>query len=507
MGKLNDLQEIRQTIEQGGGTDKIKKQHDNGKKTARERLEMLFDQGSFVEVDAFVTQRFDNADGLKDVPAEGVIIGYGMVEGRIAYAYSQDYTVVNGSVGEMHAAKISKIMDMALKMGAPIVSVLDSDGARIKEGLDALKGYGEIFRKSANASGVIPQIAVVLGQCAGGATFATAMADFTFMVDKISHMYVNGPSVIKGATNDDITADSLGGAETHASKSGIASFTASSEDECFAQVRELISYLPSNNLEVAPEYEASDDINRVSAALDELADDGAAYSMATVIAEVVDNGVFTEVFSKFAQNIITGFARLDGIAVGIVANRENGELSSAAFEKAARFVRFCDSFSIPVITFTDVSGYVVDKEEEYNGIIRHGAKLLYAFAEASVAKINVIVKKAYGSAYVAMNSKHIGADMVFAWPSAEISVMGAEGAANIVFEDDIANSDSPMQTRNDKIAEYKEKYASPYMAAARGYVDDVIEPSVTRQRLINALEMLASKRENRPAKKHGNIPM
>ncbi len=506
MSKLNDLQQMRQTIAQGGGADKIKALHDSGKKTARERMEMLFDEGSFFEVDAFVTQRFDNADGLKDVPAEGVVIGYGLVDGRPVYAYAQDYTVLNGSVGEMHAAKICKIMDMALKMGAPIVSILDSDGARIKEGLDALKGYGEIFKKSANASGVVPQIAIVLGQCAGGAAFAPAMADFTFMVDKISHMYVNGPSVVKGSLNDNITADSLGGAEAHATKSGVASFKAASEEECFSQVKKLLSYLPLNNLEGAPVYEGSDDINRVSAALNEMSESGA-YTMKGAIAEVLDEGALLEVLPEYAENIITGFGRLDGIGVGIVANRENGELDSIASEKAARFIRFCDCFGIPVVTFTDVSGYTVSKEEEYNGIIRRGAKLLYAFAEASVPKINVIVNKAYGSAYVAMNSKHIGADMVFAWPNAEISVMGADGAANIVFEDDIANSDNPVQTRNEKIAEYKEKYASPYMAASRGYVDDVIEPALTRPRLIFALEMLMSKREDRLSKKHGNIPM
>ncbi len=504
MSKLNDLQQMRQTILQGGGEEKIKALHDGGKKTARERMAMLFDEGSFVEIDAFVTQRFDNADGLKDVSAEGVVIGYGLVEGRPVYAYAQDYTVLNGAVGEMHAAKILKIMDMALKMGAPLVSILDSDGARIKEGLDALKGYGEIFKKAANLSGVIPQIAIILGQCAGGAAFLPSMSDFTFMVDKISRMYVNGPSVVKGASNNDVTADSLGGAEAHATKSGVASFTSASEEECFAQVKNLLSFMPLNNIDSAPMYEASDDINRVSAALNEI--DGA-YAMKNVIAEVADNNAFLEVLSGYAENIITGFARLDGIGVGIVANKEDAELDSKASEKAARFIRFCDCFSIPVVTFTDAKGFVVDKEEEYAGLARRGAKLLYAIAEASVPKINVIVGKAYGSAYVAMNSKHIGADMVFAWPQAEISVMGAEGAANIVFDEDIANSENPVATRNEKIAEYKEKYASPYMAAARGYVDDVIEPALTRPRLIYALEMLMSKREERLSKKHGNIPM
>ena len=503
MSKLNDLQQMRQTILQGGGEDKIKALHDGGKKTARERMAMLFDEGSFVELDAFVTQRFDNADALSGVPAEGVVIGYGLVEGRPVYAYAQDYTVLNGSVGEMHAAKILKIMDMALKMGAPLVSILDSDGARIKEGLDALKGYGEIFKKAANLSGVIPQIAIVLGQCAGGAAFLPAMADFTFMVNKISHVYVNGPSVVKGSSNDAITADSLGGAEASATN-GMASFTAANEEECFAQVKNLLSFMPLNNIDGAPMYEAADDVNRVSATLNEI--DGV-YAMKNVIAEVADDNAFLEVLSEYAENIITGFARLDGIGVGIVANKEDADLDSKASEKAARFIRFCDCFSIPVITFTDAKGFIADKEEENAGLARRGAKLLYAIAEASVPKINVVVGKAYGSAYVAMNSKHVGADIVFAWPQAEISVMGAEGAANIVFDDEIANSENPVATRNEKIAEYKEKYASPYMAAARGDVDDVIEPALTRPRLISALEMLMSKREERLSKKHGNIPM
>lgn len=508
MGKLNDLQKKRLTIEEGGGAELIKEQHNNGKKTARERIAMLFDQGSFIEVDAFVTQRYDNIGGVENAPAEGVVTGYGTVDGRLVYAYSQDYTVVNGSVGEMHAEKICKVMDMALKMGAPIIGILDSDGARISEGLDVLKGYGEIFRKSATASGVIPQISVVLGQCAGGAAFATAMADFTFMVDKISHVFMNGPSVVKGGTNDDITADNLGGAEVHSTKSGLAAVRCANEEECFAQVKNLLSYLPSNNLDSVPMYDCTDDLNRVSQTLNEIiADSNAVYDMKAVIAEVVDNGEFTEMFAGYAQNIITGFARMNGSSVGVVANAANSLLDSKASEKGARFVRFCDSYGIPVVTFTDAAGYVVDKDEEHNGIIRHGAKLLYAFAEASVPKVNVIVNKAYGSAYIAMNSKHLGADIVLAWPTAEISVMGADGAANIVFENDIAASDNPIETRNAKIAEYKEKYASPYAAAARGYVDDVIEPDSTRQRVVSALEMLISKRESRPAKKHGNIPM
>lgn len=507
MGKLSDLQEKRLTIEQGGGADLIKEQHNRGKKTARERIAMLFDAGSFIETGAFVTRKYDNEGGAEDVAAEGVVTGYGTVDGRLVYAYAQDYTVANGSVGEMHAEKICNVMDMALKMGAPIIGILDSDGARITEGLDAVKGYGEIFRKSAIASGVIPQISVVLGRCAGGAAFVTAMSDFTFMVDKISYVYMNGPSVIKGFGNDDVTDESLGGAETHSEKSGLAAVRCGNEEDCFAKVKQLISYLPSNNLDAPFDCDCTDDLNRTSQVLNELAENGSAYDMKAVIAEVVDDGVFAEVYANYAKNIITGFARMNGSSIGVVANAAGGELDGKASEKGARFVRFCDSFGIPVVTFTDVSGYTVDQDEEYNGLIGNSAKLLYAFSEASVPKVNVIVGKAYGSAYIAMNSNHIGADMVFAWPIAEISVMGAEGAANIVFEDDIAVSDNPVETRNAKINEYKEKYASPYAAAARGYADDVIEPAETRQRVAAALEMLMSKRESRPAKKHGNIPM
>lgn len=507
MSKLSDLQEKRSVFEIGGGEEKIKKQHADGKKTARERLSMLFDEDGFTEVDAFVTQKYNNVGGREDVPAEGVVTGYGSVDGVLVYAYAQDYTVANGSVGELHAAKVCKIIDMAVKMGAPVVGILDSDGARLEEGLDALKGYGEIFGASANASGVVPQISIVLGQCAGGAAFIPAMSDFTFMVDGVSRMYVNGPSVVKGYTNDDITAEVLGGAETHAAKSGMASVRCASEDECFAQVKKLISYIPSNNLEVVPTYDCADDINRTSETLNAVADSGADYDMKSVIAEVVDNGEFTEILPEYATAVITGFARMNGTTVGVVANAANSVLDSKASEKGARFVRFCDSFGISIVTFTDVSGFAIDKDEEFGGAARRIAKLSYAFAEATVPKVNVIVNKAYGSAYVTMNSKHIGADIVFAWHNAEISVMASDGAANIFFGDEIASSANPVAERNAKITEYKEKYANPYIAAARGYVDDVIEAGLTRPKLINALDMLTSKRESRLSKKHGNIPM
>lgn len=513
MGKLNDLQQKRFTIEQGGGEAKIKKQHDSGKKTARERLAMLFDEGSFVEIDAFVTHRCNefNMPGT-DAPGEGVVTGYGTVDGRLVYAYSQDFTVIGGSLGEMHAAKICKVMDMAVKMGAPIIGINDSGGARIQEGIDALKGFGDIFYRNTLASGVVPQISIILGPCAGGAVYSPAICDFIFMVDKTSQMFITGPSVIKAVTGEDISFDDLGGAAAHSQKSGVASVRCASEEDCFSQVKQLLSMLPSNNLDAVPYYECTDDLNRLSQTLNEIVPESAksAYDMKAVIAEVVDNGEYTEMFAEFAPNLITCFARMNGSTVGIIANQPkvmSGSLDCNSSDKGARFVRFCDSFNIPIITFTDVPGYLPGSEQEHSGVIRHGAKLLYAFSEATVPKINVIVRKAYGGAYIAMNSKHLGADMVFAWPDAEIAVMGPDGAANIIFKNDIAASSDPMTTRAEKIKEYTEKFANPYVAAGRGYVDDVIEPDSTRPRIISALEMLMSKRETRPAKKHGNIPL
>lgn len=512
MSKLDDLQARRAVIEQGGGKSKIEKQHDSGKKTARERLAMLFDEGSFIELDAFVTHRctqFDMAD--KTAPGEGVVTGYGTVDGRLVYAYAQDFTVIGGSVGEMHAAKICKVMDMAVKMGAPMVGICDSGGARIQEGLDALKGFGDIFYRNTLASGVIPQISMILGPCAGGAAYSPAICDFVFMVDKTSQMFLSGPSVVKGATGEDISADELGGAEVHTAKSGVAAMACSNEEECFEQVKALLSLLPSNNLEMAPTFECNDDLNRLSQNLSTIIpEDAGSYDIRDIIKEVVDDGDFMELFHAFAENLVTGFARMNGATVGILANQasvQDGALDGDASDKGARFVRFCDSFNIPVITFTDVPGYLSGKEQEHSGIIRHGAKLLYAFSEATVPKINVIVNKAYGGAYVAMNSKHLGADMVLAWPTAKIAVMGPAGAANIIFRDEIAESANPISARQEKIDEYTNEFANPYVAAARGYVDDVIEPDSTRPRLISALEMLMSKRETRPSKKHGNIPL
>ncbi len=511
--KLNELQSRRAEIEAGGGEAKVKKQHDAGKLTARERIALLCDEGSFVEVDAFVEHRC-NEFGMGDVkaPGEGVVTGYGTVEGRLVYLYAQDFTVIGGSLGEMHAKKICKIMDMAMKMGAPLIGMNDSGGARIQEGISALAGFGEIFCRNTKASGVIPQISVVMGPCAGGAVYSPALTDFVFMVEKTSQMFITGPQVIKAVTGEETTFEELGGADAQAEKSGVAHFTAPSDEECIIKIRKLLSYLPSNNLEGAPVDAATDEINRISEKLTSIIPDdpNKAYDVKEVIREVADNADFLEVMEKFAKNIVIGFARMNGQTVGIVANQPSqkaGALDVDAADKAARFIRFCDSFNIPVITFTDVPGYLPGVAQEHNGIIRHGAKLLYAYAEATVPKINVITRKAYGGAYIAMSSKHLGADMVMAWPTAEIAVMGPDGAANIIFKDEIKNSADPIATRQEKIAEYRNKLANPYEAAKYGYVDDVIEPDSTRPRIIAALEMLATKREAAPAKKHGNIPV
>lgn len=511
--KLTELQYRRSVIEKGGGEAKIKTQHDSNKLTARERINALLDEGSFVEIDAFVTHRCHEF-GMEAVeaPAEGVVTGYGTVEGRLTYVYAQDFTVIGGSLGEMHAKKICKVMDMAAKMGAPIIGMNDSGGARIQEGIDALAGFGEIFIRNTMNSGVIPQISVIMGPCAGGAVYSPAITDFVFMVDNTSKMFITGPQVIKSVTGEDVTAEELGGSKIHAEKSGVAHFTAASDEECIAQIRKLLSFLPQNNLEEAPFNAPTDPINRLSEKLTTIVPDEAnkSYDVKEVIAEVVDNGEFFEVHAGFAQNIVVGFARFNGNVAGIVANQPKvkaGALDIDSSDKAARFVRFCDSFNIPLVTFTDVPGYFPGKDEEQDGIIRHGAKLLYAFSEATVPKINVITRKAYGGAYIAMNSKHLGADMVMAWPTAEIAVMGPDGAANIIFKKDIANSADPITTRAQKIQEYSDKFASPFIAAQRGYVDDVIEPDSTRPRIIAALEMLESKRESRPAKKHGNLPL
>ena len=513
VNKVNELRSKKQKLELGGGQAKIDKQLSKNKKTARERLNLLFDEGTFVEVGSFIETR-SIAFGMqkKSIPGDGVVTGYGSIAGRLVYASAQDFTVIGGSLGEMHAKKITTILDMAMKMGAPVISINDSGGARIEEGLDALRGFGDIFFKNTMASGVIPQISVIMGPCAGGAVYSPAITDFTFMVENTSQMFITGPSVIEAVTGEKVTFEELGGASTHNEISGNAHFKFSNEDTCIDGIKELLSYLPDNNLSGVPTYKCDDDLNRHSSNIYSIIPEEAnsPYNVKEIIKEIVDNGKFLEIQSEYAKNIVVGFARINGRSIGVVANNSKflaGALDVNSSDKAARFVRFCDSFNIPLVSFTDVPGYLPGKKQEHNGIIRHGAKLLFAFSEASVPKINVIMRKAYGGAYIAMNSKHLGADIVYAWPTAEIAVMGPSGAANIIFRRDIANSDDPINYRAKKIQEYKDEFSNPYVAAKKGYVDDVIDPGTTRTYIASALEMLVSKSETRPKKKHGNIPL
>jgi methylmalonyl-CoA decarboxylase alpha subunit len=511
--KINDLRSRLDKIQAGGGEKRIEKQHKSGKMTARERINMLMDEGSFVEIDAFVKHRCTEFGMEKEeTPAEGVVTGYGTVDGRLVYVYAQDFTVSGGSLGEMHAKKICKVLDLALKMGAPVVGINDSGGARIQEGVDALSGYGQIFYRNTMASGVVPQISVIMGPCAGGAVYSPALTDFIFMVDKTSQMFITGPQVIKAVTGEEVSAEALGGGMTHNSTSGVAHFLSQNEEACIADIKRLLSFLPSNNMETAPIFDSQDDANRLEENLNTMIPESSnkAYDMKDIIRTVVDNGDFFEVQPYYAQNIITGFARLNGASIGIIANQPKvlaGCLDINASDKAGRFIRTCDAFNVPILNLIDVPGFLPGTTQEYGGIIRHGAKMLYAYSEATVPIVNVITRKAYGGAYLAMCSKDLGADMVFAWPQAEIAVMGPEGAANIIFKRDIENAENPAAARAEKIQDYKDRFATPYIAASRGYVDDVIEPSTTRQRLISAFDMLASKRETRPSKKHGNLPV
>lgn len=513
VNKLDDLRQKKAKILAGGGTKRIEKQHASGKLTARERLDILFDEGSFVELDAFVKHRCTNF-GMEEVdaPAEGVVIGYGKVDGRLVYAYSQDFTVVGGSLGEMHAAKIVKAMDNALKMGAPIVGLNDSGGARIQEAVDALSGYGKIFYRNTLASGVIPQITAIMGPCAGGAVYSPALTDFIFMVNQTSQMFITGPQVIKTVTGEEVTAEALGGAMTHNSVSGVAQFMSDNDEACILEIRRLLSFLPSNNMETAPEYLCEGDLSALDESLNTIIPENPnkPYDMFDVIRALVDEGDYMEYQPHFAKNIITCLARLNGKTVGIIANQPKvnaGCLDVNASDKSARFIRTCDAFNIPLLNLVDVPGFLPGTTQEYGGIIRHGAKMLYAYSEATVPKLTMITRKAYGGAYLAMCSKDLGADMVLAWPSAEIAVMGPQGAANIIFRGEIQSSENPVETRARVIQEYTDEFATPYKAAERGFVDDVIEPAQTRARLIDAFDMLASKREIRPSKKHGNIPL
>jgi methylmalonyl-CoA decarboxylase subunit alpha len=497
----------------GGGLERIEKQHNSGKMTARERLLHLFDTGTFVEIDAFVKNRCTNFGMDKlDLEGESVVIGYGQVEGRVVYAFSQDFTITGGALGEMHARKVVKAMDNAVKVGAPIVGLNDSGGARIQEAVDALSGYGDIFYRNSIYSGVIPQISAVMGPCAGGAVYSPALTDFIFMVDKTSQMFITGPQVIKTVTGEIVTAEELGGAMTHNSVSGNVHFIADNEVDCLNAIRRLLQFLPANSMEKAPVLPTTGDLNMSIEELDSLIPDSPnkPYDILDAILPIVDNRDFMQYQPYFATNLVTGLARINGQSIGVIANQPKvmaGCLDMNAGDKAARFIRTCDAFNIPLLTFVDVPGFLPGTTQEFGGIIRHGAKILYAYSEATVPKVTVITRKAYGGAYVAMCSKSLGADMVFAWPTAEVAVMGSEGAVNIIFKNDIAEAQDKEATKRKILEDYEAEFATPYKAAERGFVDDVIEPHATRQRIIDAYNMLAGKRERRPAKKHGNIPL
>ena len=497
----------------GGGEDRIEQQHSRGKLTARERLDLLLDPDSFVELDAFVTHRSSDF-GLEAqiVLGDGVVTGHGTVDGRLVFVFSQDFTVFGGSLSEAYAEKICKVMDLAMKVGAPIIGLNDSGGARIQEGVVSLGGYADIFLRNTLASGVVPQLSVVLGPCAGGAVYSPAITDFIVMVEETSYMFVTGPNVVRAVTHEDVDAERLGGATVHTTISGVAHLAAGDEAEALAVIRRILGYLPQNNLSDPPIKPTSDSADRRDAALDAIVPDDPSkpYDMHQVISGVVDDGDFLEIQPGWAQNMIVGFARLDGKSVGIVAQQPAvlaGALDIDASTKAARFVRTCDCYNVPLVTFVDVPGFLPGVGQEHSGIIRHGAKLLFAYCEATVPKLTVITRKAYGGAYDVMSSKHIRGDMNFAWPTAEIAVMGIEGAVNIIFKDRIAAAADPAAERARLVADYQAQFANPYVAAARGYVDDVIMPSETRPRLIGALAMLAGKRESNPRKKHGNIPL
>jgi len=511
--KADFLQNQREKALLGGGPERIKTQHDRGRLTARERLDLLLDKGSFRETDMFVTHRTHDFDlEKKKFLADSVVTGWGTIEGRLVYVFSQDFTVFGGSLGEVHAEKICKIMDMAMKNGAPVIGLNDSGGARIQEGVVSLGAYADIFLKNTLSSGVIPQISAIMGPCAGGAVYSPALTDFIFMVRNSSYMFVTGPEVVKTVTHEEVTFEELGGADTHASTSGVCHYVAESDGDCLYMIRLLLSYIPQNNMEDPPFVPTADDRLRIEEELDQIVPDDPSkpYDMREVIKLVVDDGVFFEVHENYAPNILTCFARFGGHSVGIIANQPAvlaGVLDINSSDKAARFVRFCDSFNLPIITFVDVPGFLPGTGQEHGGIIRHGAKLLYAYCEATVPKITLITRKAYGGAYDVMSSKHIRGDLNLAWTNAELAVMGPEGAVNIIFRKELADAKDPEKRRAELVAEYREKFANPYIAASRGYIDDVIEPSTTRARLINALEMLSNKRDTNPRKKHGNIPL
>jgi acetyl-CoA carboxylase carboxyltransferase component len=513
MDAKTQLDAVRQRARTGGGEAQIEKQHAKGKKTARERIEQLLDKDTFCETDMYVTHRALGFGMEKNHPlTDGVVTGWGKVNGRTVYVFAQDFTVLGGSLGEAHGRKIAKLMDLAYQNGAPLIGLNDSGGARIQEGVDSLASYGEIFYRNTRASGVIPQISVILGPCAGGAVYSPGITDFVFMTEKNAYMFITGPEVIRAVTHEDVDFDTLGSARVHHDRSGVAHFTLPDEEACLHHVRELLSYLPSNNLNPPPAVTPTDNPRRMVVELSEIVpgDPQSPYDARDVVAALVDNGEFLEVQAEYARNILVGFARLDGSPVGIIANQPDylaGVLDINASDKGARFIRFCDAFHIPLVTLVDTPGFLPGTDQEHNGIIRHGAKMIYAYSEATVPKVTVILRKAYGGAYIVMSSKHLRSDLNFAWPKAEIAVMGPDGAVSIVFRRDIEAAEDPAAMRAEKTRQYREELANPFVAASRGYLDDVIQPEETRMRLIAALESLREKRQPTPARKHGNIPL
>jgi propionyl-CoA carboxylase beta subunit len=511
--RLDVLRDKVRRAEEGGGEERLQRQHADGKLTARERVELLLDEGSFEELDKLVEHRcLDFGMAERTVPGDGVISGYGRIDGRLVYVFAQDFTVFGGSLSETNAQKICKVMDLALKMGAPLIGLNDSGGARIQEGVASLGGYADIFLRNTLASGVVPQISAIMGPCAGGAVYSPAITDFNVMVKDTSYMFVTGPDVIKTVTHEEVSKEDLGGAMTHNARSGVAHFAVEDDRACLALIRDLLSYLPSNNLEDPPLHKSEDPPGREDPALDTLVPDEPSrpYDIKSLIGAVVDEGRFLEVHEHFAPNIVVGFARFGGRSVGIVANQPAvlaGCLDIDASVKGARFVRFCDAFNVPLVTFEDVPGFLPGTAQEFGGIIRHGAKLLYAFAEATVPKITVITRKAYGGAYCVMSSKHIRTDLNFAYPAAEIAVMGPEGAVNVLYRRELLAAPDPEALRAQKVAEFRDKFANPYVAADRGFIDEVIEPRQTRRKIIAGLDMTRTKRDKNPPKKHGNIPL
>jgi acetyl-CoA carboxylase carboxyltransferase component len=511
--KIEELRLKREQSHAGGGPERIKKQHEAGRNTAHERLDILLDPGTLREMDAFVTHRAtDFGMEQKKFLGDSVVTGWGTVNSRLVYTFSQDFTVIGGSLSQVHADKICKIMDMALKTGAPVIGLNDSGGARIQEGVDSLGGYAEIFLHNTLSSGVVPQISVIMGPCAGGAVYSPALTDFIIMVKDTSYMYITGPDVVKSVTHEDVTHEELGGASIHATKSGVCHLVADNETQALLLVRELLSFMPSNNMEDPPFVPTNDDPLRADIELDSIIPDNPnkPYDMKEIVRKVVDDGHFFEIHEQFAMNIVVGFARLGGHSVGIIANQPAvlaGVLDIDASEKAARFIRFCDAFNIPLVTLVDVPGYMPGTQQEYGGIIRAGAKLLYAYCEATVPKLTVTTRKSYGGAYCVMSSKHLRGDLNMAWPTAEIAVMGPDGAVSIVFRRELEEAEDPVARKAELVNEYREKFASPYVAAERGYIDDIIEPRDTRARLINGLSVFQNKRDSNPARKHGNIPL